>query len=348
MFGDFLSSSIRNLSSLWDAIPESKDQKTNKINLPKVTDSLEQITKINQQLTDKYNRHPVITDMNFLIDPTIDPMSFFTKVVDENNNGLVFEVTHERTRYVLQCKPKFHSETEQQYLEEQFKVRINEIDVSYELEDSGFQNIIKIHHVFIKKTYDSYHKNFFYCVWVLKEDFMPTYEPILNFDYEANPPNDYYDDLKFGKHLPNKLISIKAAKQFCKEYLVTYVKILEIGYLPCNYNYIGIAINYKNDFISWKFVDYAFFQRMVPTARYISRALTELSTTLTYHLCKYTNHSVKENDSTNHHPFWSALEQQIKNKGEKYNKLPADYSVSFEEFISMINEFINVVEQHKN
>ncbi|AYV77210.1 MAG: hypothetical protein Barrevirus19_5 [Barrevirus sp.] len=349
MLGPFLTSSIRHPSSLRDAPsqdqPEIPKQEAN-INNPKVTDTIEQITKVNQQLVEKYKRHNVITDHNFLTDPTIDPMSFFRNVVDINS-GLIFEVIHENKKYILQCRPKWHKDSDQDYLDEQFKVWCNALDVSYELEDLKFTNIIKIHHIFIKKTYDPYHKDFYYCIWILKENCNLSYESILSFDYEAESPNYYPDTPATGKHLPGKLISIKAAKQFCKELIVTFIRLLETGYLPNNYSYEDIMIHYQNDIITWKFIEYAFFEKENPTARYIRIILNKFEITLN-HLCRYTNHCVRDDMPDNHHPFWLAVNKFIKNSQEKYNKMDGDITLSFDNIITLFKDFQKIIDDNKN
>jgi hypothetical protein len=269
---------------------------------PKFNDSIEKITSINEKLYKKYNRHHVLTDTIFLFDPTIDPKSYFAHVEDINGNqGTTFKVLLGFDSYVLEKMPQYFYENENEYMESQFEKWVNEMEVSYELEDSNFTNIRKVHHIFIKLMYNPRQQVKYYCIWTLKEYFEG--DDVLNFDYNVT----------FRGHGKGKLISMKAAKKFAIELFTVFIQLLKKGYIPYRFNDTGIIIRYKDDNIEWKFVEYLYFRKEELTSSNIVTFIDNFRSLLCWRVCEYTN---KKND-----PFWILLRKLLDVKYNHYTEI---------------------------
>lgn len=113
------------------------------INIPKISDNLEKIRDINEELYHKYNRHHVMTDKNVLFDPTIDIKTYFNRPEDiSGNGGTEFKVRLAYDSYcVLSCLPIY--EINQEYLDDQFKAWTKAMETSYEFEDLNLYPSLK-------------------------------------------------------------------------------------------------------------------------------------------------------------------------------------------------------------
>ncbi len=313
---------------------------------PKTTDTLETITSINRQLYEKYNRHHVLTDQNFLFDPTIDPMSYFYNIKDINGNtGTTFKVSMGSNDYVLEKLPQWAWESDEEYLTNQFDRWTNEMEVSYDLEDSNIPNTRHVHHIFIKRNYSPFWKKFYYCVWTLKEYFLG--DSIMNFDYGAEYPSQYYNNSPYGKHKPGRLITLKAAKQFLTEVITVYIQLLKKGYIPYRYNDTEIIMRYENDKIEWKFVEYLYFERRNPKNDNIWNGVVNFMGPLCWRLSTYTNYSIHPLSPKQHHPFWSGLKEMVNQETKNYKEKNNEDDASWDEYISVFNKFLQYVECYK-
>lgn len=290
------------------------------VETPKITDSIEKISSINKQLYDKYNRHHVLKDTVFLFDPTIDPKSYFSHVIDiDGNGGTTFKVSLGFENFVLEKLPHYVWHSEDEYLKDQFEKWTTEVEVSYDLEDSNISNIRNVHHMFIKLMYNPRQQKKYYCFWTLKEYFEG--DSIFYFDYGAECPNEYFS---YGKHKEGRLVSIKAAKKFTNELITVFIQLLKKGYIPYRFNDSGIIIRYKNDNIEWKFVEYLYFKKRNPNSGDISGMIDSFKSMLCWRMCGYTNYSNHKLSPDQHHPFWTGLNSLMEEKYEYFAKIGKD------------------------
>jgi len=295
----------------------------NTVDMPTINDNIEKITSINEQLYNEYNRHHVLNDKRFLFDPTIDPKSYFSNVEDINGNDeTTFKVSLDYDVFVLQRLPQYVWETEEEYLKGQFEKLVGEMETSYEFEDYGIPNTRKIHHIFIKRLYSPRKQNFHFCIWSLKEYFPG--ESVSMFDYGAEHPFQYYNTSGYGSHKPGKLISLKAAKEFAKEIISVYLQLLKRGYLPHRYNDSGIIMNYSDDKIQWRYVDYLYCKKEEPNSDNVRWAINCFHSILCWRMCVYTNYSTHKLSPKYNHPFWNGLDSIMEEKSSYFSKIGSD------------------------
>lgn len=286
---------------------------------PKITDSLEKIAEINNDLYQKYNRHHVLNDKLFLLDPVIDPMSYFSNIRDiDGNLGTTFKVQLGFEKYVLQKLPHYVWDSDEKYLEGQFNKMCKIVEVSYDFEDLKIPNTCKIHHIFIKRSYNSRYQKFYFSVWILKEYFDG--DSFLMFDYGAQYPREFCDTPFNGKHREGRLISLKAAKQFSKELVSVYIQLLSNCYFPHRYNDNGIIISYDNDKIEWRYVDYTHCTKKTPNSAEICFAIDEFKRMLCWLLCNYSNCTTDEKSSYSN-PFFMGLEKLMEEKRKYFHDI---------------------------
>lgn len=314
--------------------------------------TVEGITRFNEHLYNKYNRHHRLTDKTFLFDPTIEPVTYFYVMEDISGNcKRKFRVSINGQNYFLKKELQAAWLSDEEYLKEQLDFWTKEMEISYMLEDAGIKNTAKGFHIFIKRSYSAYSEKFRLFVWSLSE--YVEGDTVQDFDYGAQLPYQFYDTPSYGRHKPGKLVSLSAAKEFCKELISVYISILKLGYLPYRYNDRGIVIRYDQNAgkIEWKFVDYLYFKETdFPNSYDIRSAIESINFILCYRMCVYTNHSTHEKLSEFHHPYWTKLSKMMTEKikyfedlgqqeYESYRKQNLRWDRNFPEI--SINECIN-------
>ncbi len=228
--------------------------------------------------------------------------------------GTTFKVNYLNKYYVLEKAPHYIYDSDQEHFNDEYRLWTNEMNVSYDLEDKGMFHIRQVHHMFIKRMYNSRKQCFYYCFWTLKEYFEG--ESIMWFDYGAC----------VGKHKPGRLLLISTVKKFVHELLTVYLQLLKFGYFPYRFNDDGIIMRLKGDIIEWKFVQYHYFEKNKSlNTDDLRQVVMNFRGMCCWKLCGYSNYSThKLADKYERHPFWDGLSSLMDARYEYYDKLQSE------------------------
>jgi hypothetical protein len=271
---------------------------------------------INEHLYKKYNRHSVILDedMKYFFDANNEIFKTFDHIgrdVD-GNVGDVRIVSYKGTKYILKHQKSyiFHRTIEEKEIF-RFNGCIKEMEMSYLLENLGITHTRQIHNIFVKREYyqrqNSYQNTFYVLMEYVSGD------SVLLFDYGVT----------FRDHGPGRKISISAAKVFMIEVFKVFKLLLEANILPYQFNDSNIIIEYTDDYIKWRLVDYSVYElnpEKVNTND-CRCAITNFQSMFTWRLCEYTGYSNHKLSPEKHHLMWKSLKCIFTSHSDKFDNI---------------------------
>jgi len=273
--------------------------------------------KLNEQLQERYKRHPVIhsNDLNWFLDPQEEIYKVFDNIGKDvcGNWGNVHIVTYKGIQYILKHRLSYVWDRTKDAKEAwRSDGCIKEMEMSYLLEDLNISHARKVHHILTKRVFSQRaqeYQNFFY---VLME-YIPG-DSVMDFDYSVT----------FRGHKEGRKVSIFAAKRFMKEVFEVYLQLLHANMHTHQFNDNNIIMEYNNGEISWGFVNYSHYETPPQkiTVDDVRWQISNLKSMFGWRLCEYTgfsNHKLAKDYEK--HPMWTELNNIFHKYYEKYNQI---------------------------
>lgn len=260
------------------------------------------LNELNRYFYQKYSRHPVIldSDKHDFFDPNCEIFKMFEHVGKDvgTNSGNVRLVTYNGKQYVLKHRLTYvYDRTDEAREKWRYEGCLKEMEMSYLFEDLKIQHTRQIHHIFVKREFFRQWQNYQNVYYVLME-YVPG-DSVLHFDY----------GVRHNKHKPGRKLTINAAKTFMIEVFEVFQQLLKANILPRQFDDSNIIMEYKNNKITWKLVNYSPYEinPKKVDADDCRWQVSNMKSMFTWRVCEYTGHSNPEN----HNPMWSELEKKM-------------------------------------
>jgi len=340
---DFNMENKVNYRSIWIIVPDGA-----KLNLglpiliedPESSgDILECITYNNKMQTE--TQYPILTDQllkNFM-DPRLAIEDVFSSREHFSNQNL-WKITINNTTYILKHSPGFVFNSHEENVKEKMKKVQNEIEFARFFQYKGITNFRKFHHAAMKIYWNSHYKCFMKEIWQIVE-YVPG-QSIIDFDYSVTHRGHTDLFVNSLSHAYGKTIPIQTTLNFLLELAETHEKLMcQMFINPHQFNDNNIIINFENNQLKWKFLNYANYEEN-PTALTNQDVLWPIMnwSSILWRMLEYTPN---KDD-----PVLQSIDKFVKDYDERYRKnFKKDATFPFSEVQNFSHELTTFISLKK-